>query len=172
MINSETKIDTLLRAHPEALEAIVSISPKFTKLRNPVLRALMAPRASLSMASKVGNCSVEDFYKKLEPLGFVIDRIPTRSKQTEEVIPGSPDWDETLFHFTDKMETLDVRTLEMPQPMLSILDALEQLPENHALFVYHKRIPLFLLPELKERKMDYRIKPLSGGEVHMLIYRH
>lgn len=72
-INANTKIAAILKQHPDALEAIISISPKFNKLRNPLLRKLMASRASISMASKIGGCSVNDFFEKLQPLGFVID---------------------------------------------------------------------------------------------------
>lgn len=170
-INTDTRIETILQAHPDALDAIISISRKFNKLRNPVMRKLMAPRVSVGMASKVGNCSPEDFYKKLEPLGFVIDRLPGCALPVVEAVPDAPDWDASLSLFTDKLITLDVRALEMPQPMIRILQALETLPENQALFIYHKRIPVFLLPELKDRNMDYRIKTISDGEVHMLIFR-
>ena len=50
-INANTKIGTILKQHPAALDVIVSISPKFEKLRNPILRKLMAGRASIAMAS-------------------------------------------------------------------------------------------------------------------------
>lgn len=73
-ISADTKIATLLKENPAALDAIISISPKFNKLRNPLLRKLMASRTSISMASKVGGCTVNDFFNKLEPLGFTIDR--------------------------------------------------------------------------------------------------
>jgi hypothetical protein len=69
------------------------------------------------------------------------------------------------------MENVDVRHLEMPQPMMTILEAIEKLPEDHALFVYHKRIPVFLLPELRERKFDYRIKEIAPNEVRLLIFK-
>ena len=59
----------------------------------------------------------------------------------------------------------------MPGPMLTILDALENLPSETALFVYHKRIPVFLLPELKEREFDFRIKEVGDSEVHLLIFK-
>jgi hypothetical protein len=68
--------------------------------------------------------------------------------------------------------TVDVRHLEMPQPMLTILAELDQLPADKALFVYHKRIPVFLLPELSDRKLDYRIQEISEGEVHLLIFNN
>lgn len=265
-INANTKIATLIKEHPEALEAIISISPKFNKLRNPLLRKLMATRTSINMASKVGGCTVNDFFKLLEPLGFTIDHNEVTDESNEQkqvpafvqniteaaiieldvraelasgkdplslilravnqLQPGqllklinsfepvpliiilekqgfeayteiinddlvytffhktqaisikevytskaSEGWDEILKRFTDKMETVDVRQLEMPLPMLTILDALDKLPEEKALYVIHKRIPVFLLPELAERKFDYRIKEVADGEVYLLIFK-
>jgi uncharacterized protein (DUF2249 family) len=66
---------------------------------------------------------------------------------------------------------IDVRNLEMPMPMMTILENLETLPECKALFVYHKRIPVFLLTELKDRDFDYRIKEIQDGEVYLLIFK-
>ena len=84
---------------------------------------------------------------------------------------GSSGWDEIMNRYKEKLQMIDVRQMEMPLPMLTILEALEKLPSGNALFVYHKRIPVFLLPELRERKLDYRIKEISEGEVHLLIFR-
>lgn len=83
-INANTKISTLLKENPDALEAIISISSKFNKLRNPLLRKLMASRTSINMASKVGGCSVNDFFKKLEPLGFTIDKDAALEDSVEQ----------------------------------------------------------------------------------------
>ena len=80
-------------------------------------------------------------------------------------------WNELLQKFEGKMQTVDVRKLEMPQPMMTILQEIEKLPDDKALFVYHKRIPVFLLPELRERKFDYRIKEIAANEVRMLIFK-
>ena len=66
---------------------------------------------------------------------------------------------------------LDVRQLQMPLPMQKILEALDELPVGRALFVYHKRVPVFLLPELVDRKLDYRIKEIREGEVHLIIFK-
>ena len=77
-----------------------------------------------------------------------------------------------MERFKDKIETIDVRALEMPLPMTSILGALENLPAETALFVHHKRIPVFLLPELTEREFEYRIKEIHDGEVELLIFKN
>ncbi|HNR07864.1 MAG TPA: DUF2249 domain-containing protein [Saprospiraceae bacterium] len=264
-INPDTKIAVLLKQDPRALEAIISLSPRFEKLRNPLLRKLMAGRTSIQMASRIGGVNIRDFLSKLEALGFYIEGsgpVPAESKNREtpdflkdlppdriteldvrpeietgkdplhlilqrlkDLKPGqvlklvnsfepvpliellqkqgyeshveeiSPDlvitwfyatrpvdiqgldpaktkgWEILLKRFDQKMQTLDVRQLEMPLPMLTILEALETLPPDQALYVYHKRIPLFLLPELAERHFDYRIKEVSDQEVHLLLFR-
>ncbi|MCE9537914.1 MAG: DUF2249 domain-containing protein [Bacteroidetes bacterium] len=265
-INANTKIAYLLKSHPDALEAIISIDSKFNKLRNPLLRKILAGRTSIAMASKMAGCKMNDFFSKLKPLGFEIDAdtlpvveekkelptfITTLTKNqiidfdvrellasgndplnlilskikfvqagealkiinTFEPVPlikmlekkgfdvysdvisnelvetyfykksdkiiieleqkedAGSGWDEVMQRFTDKLITIDVRELEMPQPMLSILAELDKLPTDTALYVYHKRIPVFLLPELSDRKFDYRIKEINEGEVHLLIFQ-
>ena len=266
IINVETKIAKILKQNPAALEAIISITPKFEKLRNPLLRKLMAGRTSIGMASKISGCNVDEFFKKLAPLGFEIgdasstvkneqkpplpaffnslkpnqiiefdvrpiidadeDPLPLIVKKVKEIQQGqalkiinsfeptpllsllkkqgfdsyvdiiddhqvdtyfyrtgnaavvinetesvAEGWDDYIQKFTGKLQTIDVRQLEMPGPMMAILEALESLPPETALFVYHKRIPVFLLPELKEKKFDYRIKEIADNEVHLLIFK-
>ena len=263
-ITANTKIAQVLKENAKALEAIISISPKFEKLRNPLLRKVMAGRTSLLAASKFGGCSIDDFYKKLEPLGFKIDKnvkvTQTEKKPIPQFISGltkdkvvdldvrpliasgsdplniildkikiiepgqvlkiintfeptplismlnkkgfetyvdeinkdqietyfykplknlkiitdtflpADDWEQCLLKFGGKMRTVDVRQLEMPKPMHTILATLDNLGKDEALFVYHKRIPVFLLPEISERGFEYRIKEISDGEVHLLIF--
>ena len=264
-INANTKIASILKSHPGAMEAIISISPKFNKLRNPLLRKIMASRTSIYAASKVAGCSVNDFFEKLQPIGFSVDKTVAAEKEetpdstpsfmknmnesnveildVRQVIEGSEDpfniimkkikqlpnnavlklvntfepvplinilskqgfeyfvkhesenvintffykktavkdvaeqkqssgeeWNEILKQFENYLVTIDVRHLPMPQPMITILEALEKLPVGKVLFVHHKRIPVFLLPELKDRKMDYRVKEISNDEVQLVIF--
>tara|TARA_R110000868_G_scaffold144150_1_gene362910 strand:- start:32338 stop:33147 length:810 start_codon:yes stop_codon:yes gene_type:complete len=266
-INANTKIAHLLKAHPDALEAIISINQKFDTLRDPMLRKEIASRTTIAMASKMAGCQIDDFFSKLKPLGFEIDTdtkpaveekkelpafISTLTKNqiidfdvrellasgndpltlildkvksvqdgealkvinTFEPVPlmrmlekqgfdvyadvisndlvetyfykksdkttvevkqkdgADNGWDSIMQRFIDKLVTVDVRELEMPQPMLTILDELDKLPADVALYVYHKRIPVFLLPELSDRKFDYRIKEMSEGEVRLLIFKN
>jgi len=271
LINEQTKIAALLKHHPDALETIVTLSPDFKKLRNPILRKLMAGRTSISMASKIGGCKPEDFFKALQPLGFEadtkgiislekelerkplpdylknikpqqiisfdvrtilaegndplrniqekvkalktgevlkiintfepvplikllekqgfkthVDKLDTDIYETyffktdrantdtelPENIPASGDWDLLLKQYENKLQEIDVRHLEMPMPMMTILEALETLPEDNTLYVHHKRIPVFLLTELKDRNFDFRIKEVQDGEVYLLIFKN
>jgi uncharacterized protein (DUF2249 family) len=84
--------------------------------------------------------------------------------------------DEALFERTKtgyggKLVTIDVRPLEMPGPMMAILRELDNLPEEHALFVLHKRVPQFLFPELQQRRFRWLTLPVSEREVHLLVYK-
>lgn len=90
----------------------------------------------------------------------------------EPTVPVEMDeWNETLNRFCNRLVTIDVRELPIPLPMHTILEALDNLKEDHALFVFHKKIPVFLLPELNERKFSFRLKEISDTEVQMLIYK-
>ena len=264
-INANTKISKIINEDPAALEAIISISPKFNKLRNPLLRKLIASRTSIATASVIGACKVNDFYEKLKPLGFEIDETVIVNKKTRKsrpefmenisrgdlvemdvramldsgkdpfqiileklnslkekqvlklinsfeptplieilekkgiqnytetvdknlvftffyktkhisfadqssTIDSELDWDQVIKNFENKTEYIDVRELEMPLPMLTIIDKLESLKKENVLYVYHKRITIFLLTELKEKNFDYLIKEISENEVHMLIF--
>ncbi len=69
------------------------------------------------------------------------------------------------------IRTVDVRELTMPQPMLTIMEELETLPDGEFLFVYHKKVPVYFLPQLHEKGYEYLMKKTADGQVNMLIYK-
>ncbi len=73
--------------------------------------------------------------------------------------------------YDGKLVEIDVRDLEMPMPMVSILEAIETLEEGQALYVHHKRLPQYLLPELKEREFDYKAQEVDEDNMKLIIYR-
>lgn len=79
-------------------------------------------------------------------------------------------WEEIEEEYKGRLVYINVQQLEMPQPMITILESLDTLPKDHALYVYHKRVPVFLLPELKKRSLDFRVKEINENEVHLIIY--
>lgn len=273
-INKHTNIAKIIKHNKAAIEAIASINPHFNKLKNPVLRAVLAPRVTIEDAAKVGKCKVSDFFEKLKPLGFEIehdeisenihsnssphtipeilknaieknkiyelDVRPTLAKGTDpfnlimqtlkdvpdntalkiintfEPIPlikilnnkgyisfveTSNDTVYTYFIKTEKppvlgttqkgiikkvsaeefeaeknkfqqrLKEIDVREMEMPMPMVSILSELEKLEKEDALFVHHKKIPQYLLPEIEERNYTVLILEIEEGNVKLLIHK-
>ncbi len=268
-IAANTKISALIKENPAAIDAIASINRHFEKLRNPILRKVLASRVTIADAARIGGCEVERFYEKLAPLGFTVsnttktenvmsaptttatempatlakhniitldvcediasgndpflkimdavDKIDATSAllivntfeptpliailkkkgyayftdtkspnlvhtyfwleqatelKTEETIkPDSNDFEKTLTRFGGKVKRIDVRHLEMPQPMVTILGELENLSADEALYVVHKRVPQFLLPQLKERGFEIAINEVGPNEVYLLIYK-
>ncbi|MBF9254126.1 DUF2249 domain-containing protein [Pontibacter sp. 172403-2] len=269
---ANTKISAILKANPAAIEAIAGISNHFEKLRNPLLRKILASRVSIADAARIGGCRVEDFYERLAPFGFttvpvavpesiaatpnaaagkpeflrklsfesiisldvrekiasgndpfrlIMDAVNnlaagkalllintfeptpllailkkkglsyfvetlspelvhtyfwhnTTAKPPSEAVPqpgAAADFEDLLATYAGKVRRVDVRPLEMPQPMVTILRELEQLPSSEALYVLHKRVPQFLLPQLQERGFAVSIKEAGPGEVYLLIYK-
>lgn len=270
-IAANTKISALIKANPASIEAIASINKHFEKLRNPVLRKLLASRVTIADAARIGGCEIERFYERLAPLGFnandkdtaasgalnvnyqiampdqlvklipnylstldvrediAADRDPFRKIMqaidglvkkealliintfeptpliailkkkgfdsfvevksadliysyfwVSEVAPenevrkeaaAADPFDELLIRFAGKVKKTDVRHLEMPQPMITILQELEHLPAGIALFVNHKRVPQYLLPQIEERGFTIAIQEKGPADVHLLIYK-
>lgn len=73
--------------------------------------------------------------------------------------------------FKGKLTEIDVRTLEMPMPMVVTLEALEKLKEGEALYVHHKRLPRYLLPELENRGYKLVQKPIDEHNLKLIIYK-
>lgn len=271
-ISADTKISYLIKQNPASIDAIVSINKHFEKLRNPLLRKILASRVTIADAAKIGGCSVSDFFEKLLPLGFkingdtsqastsveTVNEYPAFMKQrtssntitldvrtditsgkdpfqkimdalssmpenhilaiintfepvplinilkrkgfdyyTEKIqsnefrtyfrntgkinnqkvnnISETPDsgseFSRMLDSFMGNIKTIDVRSLEMPLPMVAILRELETLPNGQALFVKHKKVPQFLLPELQEINFSWLIREDGEGDVKLLIFR-
>jgi hypothetical protein len=54
-INSQTKISVLVKDNPNTIEAIVSVNPHFSKLRNQLLRGILASRTNIGDAARLVN---------------------------------------------------------------------------------------------------------------------
>lgn len=269
-INPDTRISDLIKANPLVIETLVELNPNFGKLRNPILRNLLARRVSISGACRIAGCRLSEFMDKMMAIGFKTE-MPTEFTQaltddtmtaaifiaghsvveldvrpvlasgedplklilktskalndneclkiintfepiplinllckqgyrswterpevdtvytwfvkdeTSRVVPDrpSPEPDATNtgaefekminFFGPERIHTIDVTGLEMPKPMIKILESLTELKEDEALFVYHKKLPVYLLPELKDRGFRYFIEKRPAGMINMLI---
>jgi hypothetical protein len=89
--------------------------------------------------------------------------------KTDEPIDDPDLFERIRKHYSATFTEIDVREMEMPKPMIAILDELDRLQSGEALYVRHKKIPLFLFPELKDRHFNYVLKQ-SEKEVILIIY--
>lgn len=261
-INAATKIAALIKADPAAIEAIASINHHFHKLRNPLLRKLLASRVTIADAARMGRTEVNVFFEKLKTLGFEVEdtvvaaageiiakpKLPVvgltldvrETLQSGQdplkdilhklaLVPENqslllvntftptplisilqkkgyahyteqkaPDLSYTYFYqikptvaeqpvqlvqeatvsfaklfgqYKEHMVQVDVRELEMPQPMIIILEKLTTLAPHQALLVYHRRVPQYLLPQLQERGFAFSVAEPEPGQVRLLIYK-
>ena len=83
---------------------------------------------------------------------------------------GEDVFEKRLAAFGSQVRRLDVSTLEMPLPMVTILENLENLPQGHALLVHHRRIPVFLFPELGKRAFGWLLLKQSATDIHLLLF--
>ena len=58
-INPKTKIDELLKQYPFLEEFLITLSPKFKGLKNPIMRKTMGKVATLEMASKISGLNLD-----------------------------------------------------------------------------------------------------------------
>lgn len=269
-INGQTKISVLIKHDKDAIEAIASINPHFNKLKNPILRRVVAPRVTIEDAARIGKCEVNEILQKLSAIGFEIETI-SQLKEEKAIIkdnikimqainsgkvksldvrPVLEEGTDPFKHIMDalkelpdgyalevinsfeptplikilnkkgyasylittddivrtyfikvaeaqeekhsiglvfevsmkeleyerekykgKCQEIDVREMEMPFPMVTILNKLENLQEDMALFIHHKKVPQYLLPELEERQFKTWIAEIEDGNVKMLIHK-
>ena len=81
------------------------------------------------------------------------------------------DFNAIEIRFKEKLTEIDVRNLEMPMPMVATLEALEKLKEGEALYVNHKRLPRYLLPELENRGYKFVTKPIDENNLKLIIFK-
>lgn len=97
------------------------------------------------------------------------------SKSHRDIVANMPisegSFEEKLVSFGGNIKEIDVRFLEMPEPMVTILKEIETLPDDFVLLVNHKKAPQFLLPELKSRGYTWMHKDVEPGLTHLLIYK-
>ncbi len=94
------------------------------------------------------------------------------SPESIGIVEDNPElFDKYFEHFKENIEEIDVRNLEMPMPMVTILENLESMAKDKCLFVHHKRIPQFLLKELQERGYSMVGKKIDESNIKLLIFK-
>ncbi len=104
---------------------------------------------------------------------FKMNKTKWVDNEIEDVVKKSKkNFDEQLSFFGDNIRSIDVRQLEMPEPMVQILKEIEILEKGQALYVDHKKIPQFLLPELEVRNFEILYKEIDCNHTKLLIYKN
>lgn len=154
IIDSTTKISQLLKENSAALDAISALAKPLEKLRNPILRKLMASRTTIGEAAKIGGCKVEEFFLVLRPLGFDIAEAPLAAAQVPDgdtPVPDKPDW---LTRLTPRQITqFDVRQMLSSghDPLKEIMAEYKKVQPGTALQIINTFVPTLLLRLLENK---------------------
>ncbi|MEP6613337.1 MAG: DUF2249 domain-containing protein [Mucilaginibacter sp.] len=128
---------------------------------------LLADKGFSNRVEQAGPNTVITYFNKIKSGKEEIITVPA-----DEQTPDGQQFDQLLANFQPaKVKYLDVRDLEMPKPMLAILELAPNLVAGNVLFVYHKKVPVYLLPELEKLGLQYIFKTIAPGNVNMLIYK-
>lgn len=122
-ITPETKVGALLDAYPELEEVLISLSPTFKKLKNPVLRKTIAKVASLHQVAKVGDVSLGALINGLRA-AVGMENLAVASGESSGNA-GAPAW----FESSKVVDSFDARPfIEKGQhPMGEVISRLGQL---------------------------------------------
>lgn len=69
-----------------------------------------------------------------------------------------------------KIIKMDVRSLEMPLPMITIMKAIENLTANEFLLIDHFKIPQILFNEIAARNLSISITKIEDSHIQILIH--
>jgi len=149
-INSQTRIAEVIKINKASIEAIASLSKPLHKLRNPLLRRVMASRVTLAEAAAIGGCTLADFERVLRPLGFIW--VETDDKPHELETVEQPDW---FVHMQpERLTYFDVRGIIAggEDPLKAIMQKFRALPEGNVLCIINSFVPYPLIKLLKKER--------------------
>ncbi len=145
LITPKTKVGELLDAYPQLEVILLTLSPSFAKLKNPILRKTIARVASLQQAAIVGGLKVEklvnllrkeagqnEFKGETEGSQYLFTSPPswfdtTRNTQRFDASPiissgGSPMTEILgIAHNLQPGELLELKTPFVPAPIIDML---------------------------------------------------
>ena len=154
VITEKTKISALIKANPLVIETLSALNPHFGKLKNPILRNLLAGRVSIADACRIGGCEIKEFLNKMSEIGFEVNQ-PDPSFNTGTSIGAAA----FSLEFTKNLKVieLDVRpVLAMKQdPLKSILNSISSLNQDECLKIINTFEPIPLIRLLSKKGFGY-----------------
>ncbi len=100
-LNAKTKIDDLLKQYPFLLDFLITLSPHFKNLKNPLIRKTMGKVATLKQAADIGGLDIEGL---ISTLTAEIDKQTVADAGSDKSAPAA--MDETPTDSVEKQEIL------------------------------------------------------------------
>ncbi len=149
VVGPHTRIAALVKHNEASIDAIASLAKPLRKLRNPLLRRVMASRVTIAEAASIGGCELADFARVLEPLGFVFANGTPTDKEDQ------PDRQPVWLHSASPTQVthIDVRPIIASggDPLQMILKRYKALSPGELLCVINSFVPYPLIKLLEEK---------------------
>jgi uncharacterized protein (DUF2249 family) len=157
-ITAETRVSDLLDAHPQAVEVLAEFNPHFAKLRNRVLRRVMAPRVTLAQAAQIAQVDVGAM---LAVLARATGQVPPPACPVAPTAQGPSPAQERpplLDQLAgDRLVTVDVREdiRRGQEPFAKIMTAVKALRPGQGLLLRNVFEPVPLYQLLGKKGLDH-----------------
>lgn len=152
-ITPDTKLGSLLDGFPELEPVLMALSPKFEKLKNPVLRKTVVKVATLRQVAKVGNV----------PLPLLINELRRAANMDEMLLDNDtlintavPSW----FDPNAIVEIMDIRdNIDAgEQPISIVMKKLDSLNAGEILKIMAPFEPAPLIDLAKEKSFAVHLQ--------------
>ncbi len=115
-------------------------------------------------------------YETERPENGIVHTYLEKSDEEENASPTTEKEVEMNFEmaekkFEGKMTEVDVRDLEMPMPMVTILEEIEKIESGGALYVHHKKLPQYLIPEMEDRGYKWVSNEVDEANIKLIIFK-
>ncbi|GAU82046.1 DUF2249 domain-containing protein [Bosea sp. BIWAKO-01] len=163
----ELDVRPMLRAGEEPFQAIMEAVSALAP--GQALR-LVAPFRPVPLFSVLANRGFSASDRALDNGDWEVTFAPFQTPDTSEglAIGSSP----SALFWGEPAAELDLCDLEPPEPMVRILETLENLQPGDVLFALLAREPVFLFPELAKRQHEWAGNFDASGTAYRLLVRH
>jgi uncharacterized protein (DUF2249 family) len=151
MITADTNLGELLDAHPELVEVLAGLHGHFTRLRNRLLRKVMAPRVTVGQAAGIAGLPVADLVSALRRTLGEPEEAPAGGPAAAVVAPRPAALDGLRVVEVDVRD--DIRRGE--EPFARIMAAARTLTPAEALVVRAPFEPVPLYDVLGRRGLGH-----------------
>ena len=162
LITPQTRIGEFLEHFPELEEVLISLSPAFEKLRNPVLRRTIGRVATFQQVAVVGNIPIDTIINTLRKAAGQNPTNETMNNQSNLNI--KPVW----FNESLIFETLDAR--EMLQagqhPLAEVLGKTSNLQKGQIYKLVTPFTPMPLIEKVMDKGFSAYVHTVSDTEIH------
>lgn len=165
-INIQTKIGKLLEVYPQLEEVLLSLSPSFAKLKNPILRKTVARVATIRQVAEVGGLDVGQMISILRK-AVGMDLYSIDANQIGKGRDSKPEWanEESVSIIFDALQIIE----EGGSPMKDILEKAKEIETGGVMLLVAPFRPAPIIELLNSKGYETWCESVLEEEVYTYI---